>query len=272
MNEGEGCWCVGNLPLFVFVNFFAFGALGLLSTSLTLYLLSSFPTFCDMSFSVHALPLDLIVNAGGKSRRMGQAKALLPMPPDATPLVVHIIARLSPLVVARGGKIIVVSDDALTMDVVARAVDDGIVPNVHRCGDLWPNGGALGGVASGLSLCNDWVMVVACDMPLVSAQLFEHLAAIAMTQPTLDAVIPVVANQPQPFHGLWHRRLLPQLEVCLRASELGVVAALQGQAVAWVCEETLGLGVDDLAFLNVNTPQEWADLQQLLQKENRPIA
>lgn len=214
------------------------------------------------------LPLDLIVNAGGKSRRMGPAKALLPVPPASTPLLVYIIERLAPLVADSGGeKIVVVTDDAAVGSVVA-----GMRDLVRVVGDQWPNGGALGGVASGLALCQHWAMVVACDMPLVSAQLFSRLAQIAMPQPEINAVIPVVVDQPQPFHGLWHRRLLPPLEACLRAGELGVVAALQGQAVAWVDVQTLGMGADDPAFLNVNTPQEWEDALVLLQKQNRPIA
>lgn len=213
-----------------------------------------------MAHLFNQLPLDLIVNAGGKSRRMGQTKALLPVPPAAMPLIAYIITRLSPVVLA-GGKIVVVTDDADIGAVVAE-LDE----RVQVVGDRWSHGGALGGVASGLALCEQWAMVVACDMLLVSAELFGHLVNVAMSQPEIDAVMPVVSGQPQPFHGLWHSRLLPGLEACLSAGELGVIAALQGQRVAWVDVQTLGMNADDDAFLNVNTPLEWDALLARLQK------
>lgn len=213
------------------------------------------------------LPVDLVVNAGGKSRRMGVTKALLPVPPHATPLLVYIIRRLTPLVMEDMGKVVVVTADALTLDAAAQMGED-----VAIVGDHWPQGGALGGIASGLALCRGWAMVVACDMPLVSASLFAKLLAVASAQPGVDAVIPVVADQAQPFHGLWHRRLLPHLEARLCTRELGVIAALQGQSVAWVDVQPLGMGVDDSAFWNVNTPQEWDDVLAVLQDQNRPIA
>ena len=55
-------------------------------------------------------------------------------------------------------------------------------------------------------------MVVACDMPLVEPTIFGKLIDVAKGQPALDAVIPRVAGQAQPFHGLWHVRALPLLE------------------------------------------------------------
>ena len=44
--------------------------------------------------------LTLVVNAGGQSRRMGQDKALLPIPPG-TPLIAHVVRRLAPLTPSR---------------------------------------------------------------------------------------------------------------------------------------------------------------------------
>lgn len=88
----------------------------------------------------------------------------------------------------------------------------------------------------------------------------------------LDAVIPRIGGQAQPFHGLWHRRGLETLEVQLRAGELGVQGALARLNVAWLDEEALGIKADDLAFYNVNTPQEWTKLLALLADQTRPIA
>ncbi|MCB0188150.1 MAG: NTP transferase domain-containing protein, partial [Caldilineaceae bacterium] len=43
------------------------------------------------------LPVTLIVNAGGQSRRMGQPKALLPLPPTNRPLLETIVQRFQTL-------------------------------------------------------------------------------------------------------------------------------------------------------------------------------
>ncbi|MCB1435427.1 MAG: NTP transferase domain-containing protein, partial [Alphaproteobacteria bacterium] len=52
-------------------------------------------------------PVSLIVLAGGKSRRMGQPKALLPVPGSGEPLIRHVIRRLIALV---GEELIVVTN------------------------------------------------------------------------------------------------------------------------------------------------------------------
>jgi molybdopterin-guanine dinucleotide biosynthesis protein A len=191
--------------------------------------------------------LDLVVNAGGESRRMGRNKALLPVPPGGTPLIVHIIARLLPLV---RGRVMVVSNDPEVDGAVAT------LPQVTTVRDRWV-GGALGGIATGMTQCAAWAMVAACDMPLVQPAIFARLAAHAAAHPDLDAVIPRVGGQAQPFHGLWHRRGLPVLEAQITAGALGVQAALARLNVGWLSEDDLGIREDDFAFYNVNTPEEW---------------
>jgi molybdopterin-guanine dinucleotide biosynthesis protein A len=208
-------------------------------------------------------PVALVVNAGGASRRMGRAKSLLPMPPDETPLIIQIVRRLAPLVTDR---VVIVSNDPA---VVATTK---LLANVQVVPDQWSDGGALGGVATGLADCAGWAMVVACDMPLVSATIFAQLVAVASSQPTLDAVIPRIGGQAQPFHGLWHRRVLPTLEAQLRVGEVGVQVALARLKVAWMDEAALGIDADDLAFYNINTPQEWEELLAILADQTRRIA
>jgi molybdopterin-guanine dinucleotide biosynthesis protein A len=203
----------------------------------------------------------LVVNAGGQSRRMGRVKALLPVPPDGEPLVCHVVKRLLPLVTERA---VVVTND---VD-VGRAVMSMSVDSVQVVGDQWA-GGALGGVASGLSFCSGWAMVVACDMPFAGAELFATLIRMAHAEPNdagpkVDAFIPRVDGQAQPFHGLWHRRALPRIAARLTADQLGVQAALDELEVRWVGAEELGIGDGRDAFLNANTPQEWAEILTIL--------
>jgi molybdopterin-guanine dinucleotide biosynthesis protein A len=135
--------------------------------------------------------------------------------------------------------------------------------------DDWPGGGALGGVATGLRACAGWAMVVACDMPLVDPAIFTKLSQEARNRAELDAVIPVIGGEAQPFHGLWHTRCLPSLKERLTQNQLGVQAALGSLNVAWLDESALGIEASDLAFYNVNTQQEWEELLTILEKRNR---
>ncbi len=79
--------------------------------------------------------------------------------------------RLAPLV---SDRVVVVTNDGMVAAAVnATSTTYLILP------DRWPEGGALGGVATGLTACAGWAMVVACDMPLVDPVIFAKLIDIA---------------------------------------------------------------------------------------------
>ena len=105
--------------------------------------------------------ITLLINAGGKSRRMGQNKALLPLPPHGTPLVQHMLARLEPL--GFGRTVIVTNDPELPHQVH-------LPQSVTYVTDAYPDKGALGGIATGLRDASGWMLALACDMPLVNAR------------------------------------------------------------------------------------------------------
>jgi molybdopterin-guanine dinucleotide biosynthesis protein A len=205
----------------------------------------------------------LVVNAGGQSLRMGRAKALLQVPGNGLPLIAHIIHRLLPQVSSR---VIVVSNNHAVVEAVAGVADVQVVP------DQWPDGGALGGLATGLAEAEGWAMVVACDMPFVEPAIFAKLIEVAKLQSGLDAIIPCVAGQAEPFHGLWHRRCLAALAVRLEARELKIQAALNALNVAWMDEQALGIRAEAMAFYNVNTPAEWEAVRKVLAKQEGPLA
>lgn len=211
-------------------------------------------------------PVALVVNAGGQSRRMGRTKALLPLPGSGKPLILHIIHSLLPLV---DDSVIVVTNDPLVAEVVHTFKNSPVALRVVA--DLWPDGGALGGLATGLTGCMSCAMVVACDMPFVDRRIFAKLIAAAEAQPHCDALIPHVAGQAEPFHGVWRRRCLPRLEARLATGELGVQAALATLQVAWMDEDALGIGAETLAFANVNSLEEWQAVQLILEKQAGPV-
>lgn len=196
--------------------------------------------------------LTLVVNAGGQSRRMGQAKALLPTP-AGVPLLVHILWRLAPLAPAR--TIIVANDPAI-------AGMNGLPTDARCVVDAYPDTGTLGGIATGLGAAPGWAAVVACDLPFVQARVFEHLCAIAAVQKdggdAWDAVVPIVDGYAEPLHALYHRRCLPAIVQRLAAGERRVISFMPDVRTHFIDEPALRAIDPQLdSFWNVNTPEEW---------------
>jgi molybdenum cofactor guanylyltransferase len=208
--------------------------------------------------------LDLIINAGGESRRMGRSKALLPVPPDATPLIAHVAQRLAVLPVAR--VIVVANDPALPS--LARLPE----PTTFVA-DAYPDAGTLGGIATGLQQIEGWAMVVACDLPLVNPQLFALLAQLAVEQDAQvdcwDAIVPVVNGYEEPLHALYHRRCLPSIETRLAQGHRRVISFMGDVRARYVSDEELRVADPQLrSFVNANTPEEWQAALELLAEEN----
>lgn len=206
--------------------------------------------------------LTLIVNAGGQSRRMGTSKALLPVPPHATPLIAHVAARLAPLHPAR--LLVVTNDEALPLTAH-------LPSGTLFAPDAYPDAGALGGIASGLLHTAGWALVVACDLPLVSARLFARLLDLAGEQDgpgdRWDAIVPVVGGYEEPLHALYHRRCLPAIEARLAAGQRRVISFMPDVRTRYVGEDELR-SIDPLlhSFFNANTPAEWEQALDLLRQ------
>ena len=216
----------------------------------------------------------LILNAGGDSRRMGQPKALLPVPParsrPARPLIMHVAARLQPLAPSQT---LVVANAAVADGLCAwqRTVPDDDAPDDFTLLlDREPAAGPLGGLATGLARCDGWAALVACDMPLANPALFTELLAEIQEPPTRpDAVVPVVAGRAQPLHALYHRCCLPAIEARLNAGERRMDVFFADVHVRYVDEEQLRSIEPTLqSFTNVNTPQAWRGALTVLKEES----
>jgi molybdopterin-guanine dinucleotide biosynthesis protein A len=202
----------------------------------------------------------LVVNAGGESRRMGRAKARLPVPGTHLPLITHIIQRMMDLVTL---EIIVVTNDPTLL------AECGLATVARAIPDAYPGSGPLGGIATGLRHCSDWAMVIACDLPLINPQLFAYLQQLALEQagskPRWQAVVPVVNGHEQPLHALYHPSTLPAMEQALATGERRATSFLPQVATRWVTEAELRpLDPALLSFFNTNTPEEWAEACRLL--------
>jgi len=192
------------------------------------------------------VPLTGIILAGGRSSRMGQNKALLPL--GGRPLITHVLTTLTGLC----QEIIIVTNDPTPYAVLpARLV-----------GDIYPGRGALGGIHAGLSASRtELTLVVACDMPFLNPALLRYLVSLA---PGYDAVVPRLGDQFEPLHAVYTRRCLPPMERLLAQGPQRVITFYEQIHLRVVEEEELRrLDPELRSFINVNTPEEWTHAQQL---------
>ena len=187
---------------------------------------------------------------------MGEDKALRPF--LGRPLIERVIERVSFL----GDELIVVANETADYHFL----------NVPVFPDVIPHRGALGGLYTALSVAaNPMVGVVACDMPFVSASLFEHLKTILLESGS-DAVLPSVEGGPEPLHAVYRRETcLPLVKEALD-NNLWKMVAWHSQADVRILtpEETRQHAPHLRTFWNLNTVQEFQKAEEEVQIQKRP--
>jgi molybdopterin-guanine dinucleotide biosynthesis protein A len=194
--------------------------------------------------------LSLVIQAGGESRRMGQDKALMPF--LGRPLIARVLERLAPL-----------ADEALVTTNRPEAFRFLGVPLVP---DLKPGFGALGGLHTAIaSARNPLVAVVACDMPFASRDLLAYQREVLEAEGA-DVVIPPSEQGYgyEPLHAVYRREAcLPPIESALAASDLKLISWFPRVKVRTLTPDELSrYDPDQLAFWNLNTPEEFAQAEQ----------
>jgi len=195
------------------------------------------------SLEIKITQLQGFILAGGQSRRMGTDKSQLRIQNQTfTERIAETLLRVT---------------DSVTL-VGAHHQN----ASFQSVADVYPQWGALGGLHAALANCRrDWALVVACDLPFVTAELFEYLAGLATDHATdHDAVVPLQPDdRPQPLAALY--RVEPCLE---RANELIQAGRrrpfdlLQLVNTRWVpFSELRNLDQAERFFANINTPDDY---------------
>jgi len=196
-----------------------------------------------------------IILAGGKSRRMGGApKALIPF--GGRPLVQAIAETLGSVL-----------PDSL---VVTNTPELYAFLGLPMVGDVFPEGGSLGGIFSGLrAVPGECGFAVACDMPFLNPALVRHMAERAGEG---DVLIPEAAGELQTLHAIYAKRCLDPMERLLRAGRLKITGFFPEVRVVTLTDAEIARFEDPtLAFMNLNTPEDLARARAVW-AERRPAS
>mgnify|MGYP005848645505 CR=1 FL=1 len=175
------------------------------------------------------------VLVGGRSRRMGRDKALLPY----------------------GGSVLA-GFVARTVEAAAGSVKLVGAPEryghlgVEMIADLRPDAGPLGGIEAALTAtAAEWNLIVACDMPGASVRILRELLDTA-ERCGADCVVPLDSDgRPQPLCAAYHRRCRSAVTSALDQGRRAVRDLLPRlRCVSWTADT-------DCWLENLNTPTDW---------------
>jgi molybdopterin-guanine dinucleotide biosynthesis protein A len=201
--------------------------------------------------------LTLCLQAGGKSSRMGQDKALLDF--GGKPLIQRVLERLDSL----ASETIVTTNHPEGY----RFLGFPLIP------DVIPNRGALGGLYTALLAAHQpLVAVVACDLPFASPEILRACRDQLLANPNLDAVIPETPHGLEPLHAVYRRETcLPTVKAALETGKWKMIAWHLAANIGRLSpEEIAALDPEGLAFWNVNTQEEFdAAIQRFKNPPNR---
>ncbi len=190
------------------------------------------------------------VLAGGASSRFGSDKALAQI--GGVPMLLRMTALLEE--VTGGAEVIAPAGRYAELGVR-------VVP------DRWPGEGPLGGIATALSHAGEtlgrreWAIILGCDLPYVSREWLEFLAATASAS-SAQAVVPVTQNGAEP------------LCACYRVTAGCAIAEMMGRGVRKITTALAELRTETLdegrwkrfdtagrLFLNMNTAADYQEIR-----------
>lgn len=181
-----------------------------------------------------------VILAGGKSSRMGRAKALLLF--DGEPLIVHIVRALNCLfdhtvAVAAPGQVLPPLEAAVVRDEVAYQ-------------------GPVAGIYHGLAAAQeDVAFVTSCDVPFINLRLISHLLSQISNY---DVVVPYWQGRFQPLHAVYRKGVLSILKEQLDRGELRPIYLFDKVRTCRIDEDDIGrFDPEGLSFLNMNTPEDY---------------
>jgi len=186
--------------------------------------------------------LTIVLQAGGKSSRMGKDKALLPF--LGKPLIEILKTRFSDM-----------ADELL---VITNNPDAYLSLGIPVYKDIIPERGALGGLYTALAVAKySAVGLIAADLPFANQGLLQGLFN-KLKDSSAAAVIPCSDHGLEPLHAVYDRDKCLPLVLNAIEQNLWKMSSWHDQAniLTLSQEETRKLTKSEHTFWNLNTPED----------------
>ena len=184
--------------------------------------------------------MPLAIMAGGRSTRFGAEKCNAML--NGKSLARHVYDAAIPLV---GQVLISTANGSLMPD----------IPEGRPVPDAYTDAGPLSGIFACLSACvemshaaplNPWLLVIACDLPLISTQTLERLSEQCRS-PNEVVMCETREGQAQPLCACYHVSVIEALGEALRDGRYGV------QRFVGTLSNVVRIEVAAEELLNINT-------------------
>jgi molybdenum cofactor guanylyltransferase len=183
-----------------------------------------------------------IILSGGQSSRMGTNKALLPISEKPN------IERIKDELDKNFEEMILVTNHPEVYGFL----------KIKMVSDHYPGKGPLAGVHAGLlATSHEANLVVACDMPFISAGLG---AILVENLREYDAVVPIIGGTKHPLFAVYRKKIVNEIKSCLENNSLRMIHLLDKLNVLYINEEdlkTYNKESLEQIFFNMNHPEEY---------------
>ena len=185
-----------------------------------------------------------VILTGGESKRMGTDKASVVL--SGKSLLGHVLAQLEPLF-------------SEIMISVREKRPDMVYPQIV---DVSEDRGPMVGIKAALeAVKTEWVFVIACDMPLISTGLIQHLAGLRSQH---DAVVPFAFDRPQPLFGFYNKTCLPLMEARMKQGQRSMIRLLDDLDTFLLSEQQVKAIDPELkSLLSLDTMEDVKEVERL---------
>ena len=193
------------------------------------------------------MKFEAVILAGGKSQRMGTDKALLTVGGET------LLARTVRVLRESGyEKISVIGREACLENLT-------FIPDAH------PGAGPLAALATALAQAKDSVLVLPCDLPLLSVAAIDWLAAQEVGE--FGVVTTTPDGKHQQLFARYTKRLLPTLQDAIATGERSFKSLLSSSSLRFAAiPEPLAAHLE-----SANDPESWQRLTKTTKASYQPV-